>query len=554
MSAENNNLKDLLKRKDSVYASNSAFRFPIAITSIYEWRILGFVMLKMQMDFGDYKFKFRGGEDLKDMKPLLDSIRFQKRSFGSQFRSDEVEVAFPLEILLSREKNNRLYGYDKIKKALRRLSRPVEFENTTLKGKLFDDKCKDSGIVWGLFQVIEKPDIRKVDGVNYVYFRVPEKTWEVLCHWEQGIHIVELSVFFKFERAASVPFYILLADHRQKGEVVWPTNYIKEYLAPNEYRDYSSFKKKVLCEVQKDLKEHSPFYFEMCEYVDFECLIPASKGRGRSANYVKIEILYQPDKNLEVDSRIELFREINQLTPFSLADLTEEELNFLTVDLHFGVIKGKNLETIVKLKYYKNYGHQEGANIWRTHPGKYFILYLKRLYDTIMLSDKEIKSIPAYAIKTMQKDLLTYEPTAETPEQLQEKEDAPKRVQNTEFKPSHEQDLKWMSELAQDREWKDAMLNLFDLADDMTLCGYMMKFRDENINHTGHENKKDIAQHFKSSMSGSKDGRRKGWVSEYGTNTYQGSLREEVKNDPLLKDFGLKVTEIKGSEVFFQKI
>ena len=164
MSAENNNLKDLLKRKDSVYASNSAFRFPIAITSIYEWRILGFVMLKMQMDFGDYKFKFRGGEDLKDMKPLLDSIRFQKRSFGSQFRSDEVEVAFPLEILLSREKNNRLYGYDKVKKALRRLSRPVEFENTTLKEKLFDEKCKDSGIVWGLFQVIEKPDIRKAYG------------------------------------------------------------------------------------------------------------------------------------------------------------------------------------------------------------------------------------------------------------------------------------------------------------------------------------------------------------------------------------------------------
>lgn len=542
MSVENNNLKDLLKRKDSVYASNSAFRFPIAITSIYEWRILGFVMLKMQMDFGDYKFKFRGGEDLKDMKPLLDSIRFQKRSFGSQFRSDEVEVAFPLEILLSREKNNRLYGYDKVRKALRRLSRPVEFENTTLKEKLFDEKCKDSGIVWGLFQVIEKPDIRKVDGVNYVYFRVPEKTWEVLCHWEQGIHIVELSVFFKFERAASVPFYILLADHRQKGEVVWPTNYIKEYLAPNEYRDYSSFRKKVLCEVQKDLKEHSPFYFEMCEYVDIECLIPASKGRGRSANYVKIEILYQPDKNLEVDSRIELFREINQLTPFSLADLTEEELNFLTVDLHFEVIKGKNLETIVKLKYYKNYGHQEGANIWRTHPGKYFILYLKRLYDTIMLSDKEIKSIPAYAMTTMQKDLLTYEPTAETPEQLQEKEDAPKRQEEKQFVPSHEQDLIWIDEMARDPEWKRAMINEFRLEDEKILCGYLMKFRDENISHEGHKSKHDLTRHFIYCMRGGDN--RDGWVSLYGKNTWVSGTDEDVKKDPLLKSFGLKIKKI----------
>ncbi len=541
MSVENNNLKDLLKRKDSVYASNSAFRFPIAITSIYEWRILGFVMLKMQMDFGDYKFKFRGGEDLKDMKPLLDSIRFQKRSFGSQFRSDEVEVAFPLEILLSREKNNRLYGYDKVRKALRRLSRPVEFENTTLKEKLFDEKCKDSGIVWGLFQVIEKPDIRKVDGVNYVYFRVPEKTWEVLCHWEQGIHIVELSVFFKFERAASVPFYILLADHRQKGEVVWPTNYIKEYLAPNEYRDYSSFRKKVLCEVQKDLKEHSPFYFEMCEYVDIECLKPASKGRGRSANYVKIEILYQPDKNPEVDERIELFREFNQLTPFSLDDLSEEERKFLTENLGFKVIKGKSLETVVKLKYYKNYGHEHVEN-WRTNPGNFFMEYLKRLYDTIMLSDKEIKSVPAYAMRAMQKDLLTYELNEETPEQQQEKQDAPKRQEEKQFVPSHEQDLIWLNELARNPEWKRAMINEFRLENEKTLCGYLMKFRDENISHEGHKSKHDLTRHFIYCMRGGDN--RDGWVSLYGKNTWVSGTDEDVKKDPLLKSFGLKIKKI----------
>lgn len=550
MSADNNNLKDLLKRKDSIYASNSAFRFPIAITSIYEWRILGLVMLKMQMDFGDYKFNFRGGEDLKDMKPLLDTIRFNKRSFDSQFRSDEIEVIFPLKLLLSREKN-KLYGYDKVTKALSKLSRPIEFENKSLKEKLFNEKCKDSGIVWGLFQVIEKPDVRKIDGVNYVYFRVPEKTWAVLCHWEQGIHIVELSVFFKFKRAASVPFYILLADHRKEGYVVWPTNYIKEYLAPNEYRDYSSFKKKVLCEVQKDLKEHSPFCFEMSEYVDLECKILASKGRGRSANYVKIEIHYQPDKNIEVDKRIELFRETNQLTAFRLTDLTEEELNFLKADLHFSVIKGKSLETIVKLKYYKNYGHEHVKN-WRTNAGNFFMEYLKRLYDTIMLSDKEIKSVPAYAMRAMQKDLFTYEPSNETPEQQQEKQDAPKRHEEKQFVPSHEQDLIWLEEMARDPEWRRVMINKFGLTDESILCGYLMMFRDDNICHEGHKNKHDLSRHFMNSMS---DGdNRDGYVNLYGKDIWVGGSDEDVKKDPLLKAFGLQVINKQPGMIYFNKL
>ena len=213
MNADNNTYKDLKLRNDTVFASNSAFKLPIRVNSVYEWRILSLIMLKMQVDFGDYKFNFK--EDLKDQKPLLDRIRFQKRSFGSQFRRDEVEVAFPLDILLTRDKNNKLQGYDKVKKALRSLARTVEFENTSLKERLFDKKCKDNGIVWGLAQVIEKPDIRKVEGIIYVYFRVPEKTWEVLCHWEKGVHVFEISVFFKFERAASVPFYILLADYRK---------------------------------------------------------------------------------------------------------------------------------------------------------------------------------------------------------------------------------------------------------------------------------------------------------------------------------------------------
>ena len=550
MSKEAN--KNSNNRSDRIITSNYAFSLPIKIKSIYEWRILGLVMLKMQADFGDRVFKFKKGEDLIDQKPYLDQIRMQKLSFGSIYRQPEIEIIFPLDFLLFRDENSKLQGYQHVKKALRRLSRPVEYENQELAKNLFDKTRKDTGIVWGIYQVIEKPEIRKYKGENYVYFRVPEKTWEVLCHWEKGVHIFELSAFFKFERAASVALYILLADYRKKGQVIWPTYYIKDIMAPGEYRDYSSFRKKVLDEVAKDLREHSPFYVEYNEFVDSECLTPAGKGRGKPANYIKIDIMYQPDKNPEVDKRIELFREINTLTPFKVDDLSSEEKTFLVTSLGFTEIKGKNLETIVKLKYYKNYGH-EGVDNWRTNQGNYFMAYLKKLYDTIMLSDKKINSIPAYAIKSMQEVLATYEPSGKTPEQLQEQQDAPKQIEKPSFTPSHEQDLAWLDELAQDREWKDAMLNTLKLKNDFILCGYLMMFRDENICHPGHQSKQDLSRHFKFSMI---DGdNRDGWLRLYGRNTFVGETNDNLKKDPLLKSFGFRVTHIEpGRRVYWEEI
>ena len=251
-------------------------------------------------------------------------------------------------------------------------------------------------------------------------------------------------------------------------------------------------------------------------------------------------IFYQPDKNQEVDKRIDLFLEMNPLTSFKLDDLTDEEKNFLKNNLGFDEIKGKNLVTIIKLKYYKNYGHESAANIWRTNPGNFFMEYLKRLYDTIMLSEKEIKNIPAYAITAMQEVLATYEPSTETEQQKQEKQDSPKQLPEKEFTPSHEQDIIWLSELCRNPEWRRAMINTLRLKDEMTLCGYVMMFRDENICHPGHNSKQDLSRHFMNKM---RDGEnREGWVTLFGTDCFMGGNTEDVKNDPIVKDFGFKIT------------
>lgn len=548
MNAENTNYSEMRKRTDTVYGSTSAFNLPIKVSSIYEWRILGLVMLKMQSDFDDHRFNFKNQEDLKYQKPLLDQIRFNKRTFGSPFRSDEVEIMFPFEFILSRDDRGKLQGYDKAKKALHNLARVVEYENKKLKDKFFDKSCKDNGIVWGLTQVIEKPDIRSWNGVKYIYFRVPESTWEVLCHWESGVHIFELSVFFKFKRAASVPFYILLADHRKKGSVVWSTSYLKDLIAPGEYRDFSLFKTNVINPVQKDMKEHSPFYFEYLEYVDIKCTIPARKGRGMAANYIKVDIYYQESKNIEVDARIDLFIEINKLSAFKLDDLTEDERGFLTNSLSFNEIKGKNLETIVKLKYYKNYGHEHVEN-WRRNPGNFFMEYLKRLYDTIMLSNGPVKSIAAYAMSSMQKELEAYEPSSKTPEQIQEQIDTPERVEEEKLSPSHEQDIAWLCELAKSREWKNAMIRAFNLDGDITLCSYLLEFRDYIVSHPGHNSKQDLTFHFRSLMKGDKEGRDDGWVYLHGkdTWTYECENKYLVK-DPIFNAFGLEAKTRNGKE------
>lgn len=422
------NKRQYRKRSDLVITSTSAFTLPIRVNSIYQWRILGLIMMKMQLDFGDYRFRFSHHEDLKNQKPILDQIKLNRLSFGNPFRQAEIEVTIPLNFLLHRTEKDKLEGYKQVKKALKSLSRPVEYENLELKKKLFDKTCKDSGIIWGLFSVIEKPDFRKVDGISYVYFRVPESTWEVLCNWEKGVHIFELSVFFRFTKAASIPFYILLADFRKSGEAIWPVKYIKNLISPGEYRDYAAFRKKVICEVEKDLKEHSPFYFTFSEYVDSDCQIPAGKGRGRQANYIKFELFYQAEKNFAVDKRIELFAKLNRLTSYHLSDLSEKELNYIRNNFGLANVNGKNLEYLVRLKYYKNYGHQNVGN-WRTNPGEFFFHFLVRVFDGMVLSTKKIEDKRAYLIGSVKKELEGYEANqaADTAAKEMERQDSPKR-------------------------------------------------------------------------------------------------------------------------------
>jgi len=527
------NHEEQMKRKDIVFASTSSFNLPIRITSICEWRVIGLIMLKMQADFGKHKFQFRNKTDLKDQYKFLKEVRMRRLSFDSQFREDEIEIVFPLRFLCS-EGSSIKSTYQNTKRALKNLSRPVEVENKKALSKLTDKKCKDNTIIWGLYQVIEKPDIRKFCGENYVYMRIPQTTWEVLCNWKEGVHIFELSVFFRLELPASIPFYILLADYRKDGVVIWPTKYIKDIIAPGKYRDYAGFRKQVIEPVEKDLKKNAPFYFEYQDFVDKDCRIPSRQGRGRAANFGKFVIRYQPEKNPEVDSRIGEFIELNRMEAFRLEDLSAEERTFLAEKFEITDIKGKNLETIVKLKYYKNFGHQN-VKVWRTHPGNYFMVFLNDLYKTILLKQEPLKSVAAYAMSAIQKVLESYEPVKMTFEEEVEKENRPERKQDEVTVLSARQDMEWLAELSQDKQWIEATSRNFGL--EGGLGEYLVRFRDHLISsfHQGHKSKRDLALHFMSLMDYQKDG-TPGWAGPY--KEYSFFLRSKVTyTDQLSLDF-----------------
>ena len=143
----------------------------------------------------------------------------------------------------------------------------------------------------------------------------------------------------------------------------------------------------------------------------------------------------------------------------------------------------------------------------------------------------------------MQKDLETYEPPKETPEQELEYQDAPKRKDENKFVPSHEQDIEWLYELAQDREWKDVMIREFRLKGDPKLCTYLLLFRDEIVDHWGHESKQDLSRHFRNLM---KDGdNRDGWNTLYHDSWAANQCTyNELKDEPLIKLMGLRLKQI----------
>ena len=86
----------------------------------------------------------------------------------------------------------------------------------------------------------------------------------------------------------------------------------------------------------------------------------------------------------------------------------------------------------------------------------------------------------------------------------------------------------------------------------MILCGYVMMFRDENICHPGHNSKQDLSRHFMNIM---RDGEnRDGWVTLFGYDRYVGGYTEDVKNDPIVKDFGFEITYIDRKRIDYKKL
>lgn len=377
----------------------------------YEWKILGWVMLKAQSIL-DTKYKFP--EDLRTLKDWVKNVRYASFTTIDLFGCKETEhqISIPLSYLTSYNKDTkRSVGYEEVKRALRKLAKQKEFEKK-------ENLNKTEGIheVWGIKQIISKVKITNISGNNWVRFCISDEVWNLLLDFSKGFRSFEMTTYMQLTKSPSYIFYMLLSCYHHQEEIVRPVSVIRSYFdKQNQYKEFKDFKKNVIEVAQEELKEIAPFYFEPTYWVNYypetgEVDTPAGPGRGKGAKYIKFKIIYQPNKNKEIDQRILEFK--NRIKPdaANMEDLIEPEIKMLAL---FGFnaekpLSGKSLFWLVRLKWYLNYGNIDSN--WRNNQGRFFLTWLQEVHNTCLTNSIPPQNMQKYLIGSVKKELEKYEP------------------------------------------------------------------------------------------------------------------------------------------------
>ena len=381
----------------------------------YEWKILGWVMLKAQSIL-ETKYKFP--EDLRNLKDLIRNVRYASFTYVDLFGCKEVEhqISIPLTYLMKYDKETERYvGYEEVKRALRKLAKQKEFEN-----KAAIHKKEGIHEVWGIKQIISKVKITNISGNNWVRFCVSDEVWNLLLNFSKGVRSFEMTTYMQLSNPSSYIFYMLLSCYQHQEEIVRPVDVIRSYFdKQNQYKDFKDFKRRIIEPAQKELKEIAPFYFEPTYWVNYypetgEVDTPAGKGRGKGAKYIKFKIIYQPNKNEKIDQRILEFKKRIKPDAANMEDLIEPEIKMLAM---FGFneenpLGGKSLFYVVRLKWYLNYGNIDSN--WRNNQGKFFLTWLQEVHNTCLTHHISPENMKKYLIGAVKKKLEDFEPTTLT--------------------------------------------------------------------------------------------------------------------------------------------
>ena len=377
----------------------------------YEWKILGWVMLKAQSIL-DTKYRFP--EDLRSLGDWIRNVRYASFTTIDLFGCKETEhqISIPASYLMRYDEESKRYvGYDEVKRALRNLAKQKEFEN---KRALY----AKSGFheVWGLKQIISKVSINNISGSNWIRFCISDDVWKLLLDFSKGVRTFEMTTYMQLNNPSSYIFYMLLSCYHHMEEIVRPVEVIRSYFdKENKYKDFKDFRRRIIEPAQKELQEVAPFYFEPTYWVNYypqtgEVDTPAGPGRGKGVRYIKFKIIYQPEKNKKIDQRILEFQKRIKPDAANLEDLIESEIKMLGL---FGFTKenplrGKSLFYLVRLKWYMNYGNIDSN--WRNNQGRFFLTCLQEVHNTCLTNQIPPEDMKKYLVGAVKKALVKYEP------------------------------------------------------------------------------------------------------------------------------------------------
>lgn len=188
----------------------------------YEKRILYRIIEMMQ--------EFISGQKLNQKYSIQTNI------FG------DMDIQMPVSSFLKDEKD---MNYTLAKKAL---------ENLNAKRIKYED-----GDVWRIFNLIERPEIYKKNGV--VSFRLHPVIAAVFMDFSKGYRKYELKTAMQFESVYAMRFYELMSG--QEKPLSYTIEHLKEMFGiENKYKFVKDFIKYVVETAKKELDAKSPYSFE----------------------------------------------------------------------------------------------------------------------------------------------------------------------------------------------------------------------------------------------------------------------------------------------------
>ena len=311
---------------------------------IHEWRILAWIMAKLQLKNPKYQFP----EDCRPMAQKTQEVLFRGEN------GPAVEITMPLSfVLYENEKTGRIH------------------EDLDIAAKAFE-RLQRKGIVYRNYEAAKKPtggkDVLLAANIpvvlayrlfkagnndrQFVKFSIDNVFWEALLDFSEGYRIVELPILLNLKNNVARKIYMQVS--RQRKPTVMSIDKVREWLDyKDRYPESKDFLRYAFGPAKKELDKISPFTFEVEGLGECVCetKYKSYRGRGNSLKYVRITPVYQKGKLALIDDRLEQFWRDN----YTQADLRDDEIMMLHETFRFtqnDIIA--NVDLIVGCKHIKN--------------------------------------------------------------------------------------------------------------------------------------------------------------------------------------------------------